>query len=122
MRQFFLIVLFSVSLSYTLFSQKATIQGTVRDAGTGEYLEGATVLQPPTNGTTTDISGSFKLETEPGEVTLVISYIGMKQDTIHLKNKRYFPWRGRQRVANHSCYRKQGWRKDTKNNSVGRCD
>jgi len=87
MRQFFLIVLFSVSLSYTLFSQKATIQGTVRDAGTGEYLEGATVLQPPTNGTTTDISGSFKLETEPGEVTLVISYIGMKQDTIHLNLK-----------------------------------
>ena len=73
MRQVFVILLLSLSLHYTALSQKATIQGTIKDAGTGELLEGATVLQPPANGTTTDISGSYSLQTDPGEVTLIIS-------------------------------------------------
>ena len=87
MRQVFVILLLSLSLHYTALSQKATIQGTIKDAGTGELLEGATVLQPPANGTTTDISGSYSLQTDPGEVTLIISYVGMKQDTLHLNLK-----------------------------------
>ena len=87
MRQVFVIFLLSLSFSYVSLSQKATITGTVKDAGTGELLQGATVLQPPTNGSSTDISGSYKLEVEPGEVTIVISYIGMKPDTVHLNLK-----------------------------------
>ncbi len=87
MRQFFVILLLSLSFSYISFSQTATIQGTVKDAGTGELLQGATVLQPPVNGTTTDLSGNFKLTCEPGEVTLIVSYIGMKQDTLHFTLK-----------------------------------
>ena len=87
MRHVFVIVLLCFSFSYKSFSQQATIQGVVKDAGTGEALEGATVLQPPANGTTTSISGTYKLTVEPGEVTLVVSYIGMKQDTLHFTLK-----------------------------------
>jgi outer membrane cobalamin receptor len=87
MRQVFIIVLLTFTFSYTSFSQKATIQGTVKDAGTGELLQGATVLQPPANGVTTDIGGTFQLQTDPGEVTLIVSYIGMKQDTVHFNVK-----------------------------------
>ena len=87
MRQVFVIILLSLSFSYISFAQKATITGTVKDAGTGELLQGATVLQPPANGVSTDISGSYQLSVEPGEVTLVISYIGMKTDTVHLNLK-----------------------------------
>jgi iron complex outermembrane receptor protein len=87
MRQVFIIVLLCFSFSHISFSQQATIQGIVKDAGTGEALVGATVLQPPANGTVTDISGAYKLTVEPGEVTLVVSYIGMKQDTLHFNLK-----------------------------------
>jgi len=87
MRQVFVTVLLSLSFSYTVLSQKATIQGTIKDAGTGELLEGAIVLQPPANGVVTDISGNYQLQVDPGEITLVISYIGLKQDTIHLTIK-----------------------------------
>ena len=87
MRHVFIIVLLSLSCSYISVAQKATIRGVVKDAGTGEPLEGAIVIEPPTNGVTTDISGSYQLTTDPGEVTIVVSYIGMKPDTIHLTLK-----------------------------------
>lgn len=84
MRQVCVIILLSLTFSYISYSQTAVIRGTVKDGTTGEALEGATVLQLPANGTTTDISGNYELKTEPGPVTLIISYIGMKPDTQYL--------------------------------------
>lgn len=87
MRQIFVTVLLFFSFSYISFSQTTTIHGTVKDGSTGELLEGATVLQPPSNGTTTDISGGYELKVLPGEITVIISYIGMKPDTEHVTVK-----------------------------------
>ena len=87
MRQYFVTLLLSLVFSYTSFSQSASIRGVVKDGSTGELLEGAIVLQPPANGTTTDISGNYELKVAPGEVTLIISYIGLKADTQHLTLK-----------------------------------
>ena len=74
MRQFFVTISVILAFSYSLFSQTATLRGTVKDGSNGELLEGATVLQPPANGTTTNISGDYELKVEPGEITLIISY------------------------------------------------
>lgn len=81
MRKFFAFTLLSNFFFYISYSQTATVTGIVKDGTTGDVLEGATVLQPPTNGTTTDEKGNYSLQVEPGEVALVFSYIGMKPDT-----------------------------------------
>ncbi|MDR3129690.1 MAG: TonB-dependent receptor [Tannerellaceae bacterium] len=56
------------------------IRGTVKDAGTGEAITGATVVVKSTAttlGTTTDEDGVFVLRNAPeGEFTLMISYVG----------------------------------------------
>lgn len=53
-----------------------TIQGTVTDASTGEPLPGVNIIiQGTTQGAISDISGSFTIEADAGDV-LHISYIG----------------------------------------------
>lgn len=72
------VVLFTYCVS---FSQTATVRGVVKDGTTGEFLEGATVLQPPANGATTGVKGDYELQVTAGEVILIVSYIGMNTDT-----------------------------------------
>jgi len=86
MRKHF-VVLLSIFLSQISFSQTATVRGVVKDGATGELLESATVLQPPANGTTTNAKGNYELKVVPGDVTLVVSYIGMNPDTLRFKVK-----------------------------------
>ncbi|HWB64305.1 MAG TPA: TonB-dependent receptor [Chitinophagales bacterium] len=87
MHRMLAIAVFIFFTASTAFSQTATIHGTIKDGTTGELLEDATVLQPPANGTHTDINGNYELKVEPGEVTIIISYVGMKPDTQHLTVK-----------------------------------
>ena len=82
MRQLFVFVALNFTLSSILFAQTATLRGTVKDGKTGELLEGANVVQPPANGTTTDVKGNYELKVTAGEVTLIVSYIGMNPDTL----------------------------------------
>ena len=58
----------------------ADISGTVKDAQTNEEIIGATIRikDNPTQGTTTDIDGAFKMKTDKLPVTIVVSYIGYK--------------------------------------------
>jgi len=59
------------------YAQKRTLTGTVRDKTTSEPLPGVTIIEKgTTNGTTTDISGNFKVSIEP-ESVIVVSFIGM---------------------------------------------
>ena len=81
MRHLFVIVSLSLLVFNISFAQTATVKGVIKDGGNGELLENATVLQPPTNGTASDIRGAYELKVNPGSVTLVISYLGMKADT-----------------------------------------
>ena len=63
-----------------------TVTGTVKDA-TGEPVIGATVQEQGTqNAAVTDFDGNFTLKVS-GDKPIVISYIGMKSQTIDVKGK-----------------------------------
>ncbi len=85
MRRFLIVCCLPLIFSAKLFSQTATIHGTVKDANTGEVLESVAVLQPPVNGITTGINGSYELKVVPGNVNLIFSYIGLVSDTEHFQ-------------------------------------
>jgi len=71
----------------SLYAQDRTITGSVTDSETGEGLPGVNVLVVGTsNGATTDFDGNFKLSIS-GDVSLKISYIGYKTQTIKVGNK-----------------------------------
>ncbi|MCF8331511.1 MAG: TonB-dependent receptor [Bacteroidales bacterium] len=65
-----------------------TISGHIRDAANGEELLGATIyIEELKQGTVTNNYGFYSLSLEPGEYTLVYSYVGYKKQsyTIDLK-------------------------------------
>jgi iron complex outermembrane recepter protein len=72
---FFIIMLFA---SMSLFAQRYTISGTVKDATTGEALIGASIsLSALNTGAMADANGSYKIENIPaGTYELAVSYIG----------------------------------------------
>lgn len=71
----FLIVLFSL-FSTLLFSQKSIITGKVVSASSALAVESATVSVKGKNvATTTDQAGNFSITTNPGQVTLVFSFL-----------------------------------------------
>ena len=71
----FLFLLLVASAAHA--QSRYTVSGTVKDAGTGEDLIGATVLiSGTTTGTTTNLYGFYSLTLEPGTYTLVYRFIG----------------------------------------------
>ncbi len=64
------------------WAQPFTFSGTVRDAGTGDPLVGASILVSGTNlGTTTDAEGRFVLEGIRDEkIVLIVSYLGYETE------------------------------------------
>jgi outer membrane receptor protein involved in Fe transport len=65
--------------SVSVFAQgTGTIKGKIQDAQTKETLIGATIrVKGTTAGTITDVNGAYVLSnTDPGELTLVVSYVG----------------------------------------------
>jgi hypothetical protein len=59
---------------------KFTVSGYVKDAQTGEFLIGANVyLKEILKGATTNVYGFYSITVEPGEYTLIVSYIGYKE-------------------------------------------
>ena len=64
-----------------------TISGTVKDA-TGEGVIGATIMeQGTTNGTVTDFDGNFTLKLTSSKNPIVVSYVGMKTQTINVDGR-----------------------------------
>jgi len=67
-----------ISATVSLFAQR-TVEGTIKDAKTGEYLIGVTIqIKGTTSGASTDADGKYKLVSEqltPASV-LLFSYIG----------------------------------------------
>lgn len=77
-------VLFAIHLfSFNAPAQEVTVSGTVKDATEGQPVPGANVLVAQTSrGTISDIDGNFSLQLDaPGEVTLVVSFIGYQTIT-----------------------------------------
>lgn len=70
-----------------LFAQDRNVSGTVTDAQDGSGLPGVNVLvKGTTNGTTTDVEGSYTLSV-PGNATLVFSFIGYAPQEILVGNQ-----------------------------------
>jgi len=59
----------------SLFSQTATLQGTVTDIATGEVLPGVTVRAGGI-GAATDLNGQYKIQLPPGSYEATFSYTG----------------------------------------------
>ena len=73
-----LLTLICLLLTTVIFAQ-STISGTVKD-DTGNPLIGATVLiKGTTEGAATDYNGQYSLEVAEGTYTLVVSYVGYKE-------------------------------------------
>ncbi len=69
------------------FSQ-TTVRGIVTDASTGESLIGATVLVKNTsNGTVTELDGSYEVRVESGQNTLVFTFTGFQEKTVNVDGR-----------------------------------
>ena len=66
------------------FSQTTTITGTVRDADTKDGIGSAVIRAEGKRASVTNASGQFKVNVEPGQVVIGVSYLGYKnkKDTI----------------------------------------
>lgn len=76
-KSIFTVCILMISLS--IFAQKATVKGTLKDSKTLEPLIGVNVSIDSLNGTITDIDGKYELTIDPKKYTKVkikFSYIG----------------------------------------------
>ncbi len=81
-----LFALFFLFVSFNAFSQNKTFEGKVLD-NNNEPLPGASVIvEGTTRGVTTDLDGVFRIEVRSSD-HLVISFIGMKSETIAVGNQ-----------------------------------
>ena len=80
MRNFYLLALLLLGFSTALSAQeRVTVKGYVKDASNGETLIGATVyLNGTSKGTATNEYGFYSLTVDPGNYTLVASYLGFE--------------------------------------------
>ncbi|MBN9297956.1 MAG: TonB-dependent receptor [Filimonas sp.] len=79
-----MLILSLLLLSHVIFSQTFTLKGKVSDDSTSTGIADATVVAKGTSkGTKTNNDGSFVLQLpSQGKVTLVISYVGYKTETV----------------------------------------
>ena len=79
MQRLLLTTLFLLTALSLTAQERVTVKGYVRDASNGETLIAATVyLNGTTKGTTTNEYGFYSLTVDPGEYTLVASYLGFE--------------------------------------------
>jgi TonB-linked SusC/RagA family outer membrane protein len=75
--------------SSTLGQDLITIQGKVTDAGSGEPIIGANVIQEGTSiGTITDFDGMYTLEVDDPEAILLFSYVGYGTKEIKISGRK----------------------------------
>lgn len=88
MKPVFYIILILISVSYTSFSQKGTIKGTITDEGTSTPLIGASVNLPGNKGDNSDMFGKFSIPAvNPGQYEMIVSHIGYKTEIIPVEVK-----------------------------------
>ena len=85
-RSVFLVLLPFLFIHAALAQTSHTISGTVREKKSGESLIGATVylLEIPKSGTMSNSYGFYSTSAPQGIYTLIASFAGYHQDTIHL--------------------------------------
>ncbi len=76
------LIMFQTILSFTAWSQTITVKGKVTDLNSGEELPGVNVVvKGTTNGTITQVDGSYQLTVSP-TATLQYSFIGYKMQEV----------------------------------------
>ncbi|NLB85762.1 MAG: TonB-dependent receptor [Bacteroidales bacterium] len=75
-----------IFISFSLFSQKYTLSGYIKDKQSGEELLGANIIIKDQNiGTTTNASGFYTLSVPAGEYEITYSFIGYGEITEKVK-------------------------------------
>ena len=87
MKQFLFLFSFAAMIaatqSNTTIAEPFTVTGIVVDAGSGQPLIGASVLEKGTqNGTVTDFDGKFTLTLRNENATLEVSFVGYQTETV----------------------------------------
>ncbi len=85
--QSYILLSFLLFVSHSLFAQKnVTISGYVRDSVSSENLYNATVFeQNSKQGTVSNAYGFFSFAVPAGQINIVISYVGYKQQYVNIK-------------------------------------
>lgn len=76
-RLFSIFFTFTLLATFSLSAQKATLKGTLTEAGTNDPLISATIKVGET-GVVTDYDGVYELQLEAGTYQLIFSYVGFK--------------------------------------------
>ena len=78
-------VIFFLLFNGSIYSQLFSIKGIVKDKLTNEKLSYANVRVSGTStGTAANSEGEFELKLNPGNYTLIVSYIGYRSDTVKI--------------------------------------
>lgn len=73
--------------SFTLQAQQISVKGVVKDAGTGDAIIGANILEKgTTNGTISNFDGEFTLSVK-SNATLIVKYVGYKDVELPVAGK-----------------------------------
>lgn len=83
-----LAILWCFSLS--IYAQNVAINGTVIDQNDIPLIGVTIQVEGTSNGTVTDLDGNFQLGNVPSDGKLVVSYIGMRTQTIAVNNQSTF--------------------------------
>lgn len=84
----FVLVLLSCLLSSTIWAQGTEVTGRVTSAEDGLGIPGVNVVVEGTSkGTATDVDGNYTILLEPGENTLVYSFVGFKTVTMQVDGR-----------------------------------
>lgn len=76
-KQYVLLVLLTVFLSFSMYAQTFTLKGKVTDAATSEVLYGVTIRFSENKGVSTDINGNYSIELNSQQkATISFVYIG----------------------------------------------
>lgn len=82
------LMMFSIAAA---FAQGREVTGTVLDATLKDPLPGVTVLvKGTTRGTNTDLDGKFRITVQPGDQTLVFSFVGFTTQEVAIGNQSIF--------------------------------
>ena len=79
-------IFFSLTLAAYTNAATGKLQGSVKDAETGDPLIGTTIIvEGTTTGTSADYDGNYTLKLDPGTYTIKVSYIGYKSQTAQVQ-------------------------------------
>jgi len=91
MKAFLMVAMLMVISIGAANAQGREVSGTILDATLKDPLPGVTVLiKGTTRGTTTDLDGQFRINVQPGDETLVISFVGFTAKELPIGNQSVF--------------------------------